>query len=405
MPSFTYTEFKAEVEAQIKGDLTSANMRVLLNKSVREVVSKVDLRSTIRKSALTPNLFDDIFQYTCPTDLKGNAVIDVKPQSGNRSRTDIWRLVSQEEFDRYKQDLRLDKWGDPITLNRSSWQGENLISFQEDDMVRKLLISKVVDDDSSTISTLDSLTAGGGTWEAFGDGTNLTKDSDNYIKGSASINWDIDDSGGTTAGIYNDDLDEFDITDYKTTGSVFVWAYISSATDLTNFILRIGSDASNYYSITITTNNEGNSFEDGWNLLRFDFVNKSTTGTPDDDACKYVALYMTKDAGKTDETDYRFDHIILKRGKHHDLIYYSKYGWQNNSGTWIEDSTADTDVLNADTDEYQLFIARGIYNVSKFLPEYNDVTLALNDYKEAEEKYKLENPSQRLTLIQKYYDL
>jgi len=61
--------------------------------------------------------------------------------------------------------------------------------------------------------------------------------------------------------------------------------------------------------------------------------------------------------------------------------------------------------LNADTDEYQLFIARAIYNVSKFLPEYNDVTLALNDYKEAEEKYKLENPSQRLLLLQKYYNL
>lgn len=404
--SFSYTELSAEVSAQIRGDITSASKRVLINKSVREVLSDVDLRSTIRKSALSPNLFDDVYRYSCPSDMKQEKVIDIQPQvETSRGRFDYWNLVPAEQFDRYKKEHRLDKWGDPINLRRSMWQGDNLIAFEEDELTRTLLVSRVIDDTELIISSLDSTTSGGGTWKAYGDGDNLTDDIDNYIRGSGAINWDIDDAGGTTAGIYNDDLTDFDIEDYKSIGSAFVWAYISSTTNLTNFILRIGSSASAYYSITITTNNEGNSFHDSWNLLRFDFANKSTTGTPDDDACDYVALYMTKDAAKVSETDYRFDHLVLKRGKHYWLHYYSKYGWQSSTGTYLENSTADTDLLNADTDEYQLIIARSIYNFAKWLPQLNDVTLAKNDYEEAKKKYETNYPSRALTISQKYYDL
>jgi hypothetical protein len=197
-----------------------------------------------------------------------------------------------------------------------------------------------------------------GDWVVFGDGTNLTRDTENYVKGNASLNWDISAAGGTTAGIQNSLLDDFDISDYAGNGSAFVWAYITSATNLTNFILRIGNDSSNYYAITITATNEGTAFEAGWNLLRFDMVNKAETGAVDKTTCDYVALYMTKAAGKISETDYRFDNLVLKIGDHFNVVYYSKYGWQSNAGVWLENSTADTDLVNCDTDEYGLIIAK-----------------------------------------------
>jgi len=200
-------------------------------------------------------------------------------------------------------------------------------------------------------------------------------------------------------------LDVFDITDYLTEGSIFCWVYITSTTNLTNFIIRIGSGASAYYSITITTNNEGNSFVAGWNLLRFDLVNKSETGSVDDDGCNYVALYMTKDAAKVSETDYRFDWLVMKKGDHYNVIYYSKYGWQTSGGTWQENATEDTDVLNAETSEYDLICEKVAELAEQKLKNYKEADRHRKIYEQKKFNYIFNYPSERMILEQSYFDL
>jgi len=400
MPSYTQAKLNTEVAAIVSGTFTAANFLTIANRAIRDVLSEIDLRSSIRSAALSPNLFDDVFQYSAPSDLKGNKIIDIKPQI-NRGRYDRWNLVTQEEFDRKKQDIRVDKYGDEIEMKGTQWLGDNLIAIFRDDLTNKLLLSKPIDDEELKIDTLDAV----GDWEEFGDGDNLTADSDNYVKGSGCINWDIDDTGGTTAGIYNDSLDSFDISDYIQNGSIFVWVYISSTTNLTNFIIRIGSSSSAYYSITITKNNEGNSFYTGWNLLRFDFANKSETGTVDDDDCDYVALYMTKDAAKVSETDYRFDNLVIKLGDHYDVVYYSRYFWQSSAGTYLEDATTTTDLLNCETDEYNLIIEKTAQYIEEHLKNHKEADRHEAIYERKKAKYIFENPSQALPLIQKYYNL
>lgn len=401
MPSYSQSELNTAVATNVSGEYSAANFLIVANNAVRQVMSEIDLRSFIRKTALSPNLFDGIYEYTLPSTIKGNKIIDIQPQI-KRGRYDDWRLTSQEEFDRLKSRTSLNIAGDPIQLSSSEdWLGESIIAISRDDLVNKLLISRPIEDSELVIDTLDSV----GDWSDFGDGDNITKDADNYVKGSASLNWDIDDAGNTTAGIYNDSLDEFDVSDYKSTGSAFVWAYISSTTNLTNFILRIGSSSSAYYYITITTNNEGASFYAGWNLLRFDFANKSTTGTPDDDACDYVALYMTKDAAKVSETDYRFDNLVLKRGDHYNVIYYSRYPWQSSAGSYLEDATATTDLINCETDEYPLFFLKTSEFIEKFLRNHNNANDLRKQYNEAKAEYILANPSQALLMTNTYYNL
>lgn len=400
MPSFAQSELNTEVTAIVKGDFTSANFLTIANRAVRDVLSDIDLRSSIRSASLSPNLFDEVYQYTCPSDMKGDKIIDVQPQI-KRGRYDRWDLVTAEEFDRKKQDLRVDRYGDPIEVKGTQWLGENLVAFSRDDLTNKLLLSRPIDDEELGIDTLDAV----GDWEGYGDGENITKDADNYVKGSACLNWDINADGGTTAGIYNDALDTFDVSDYKTNGSIFVWVYISSVTDLTNFIIRIGSSSSAYYYITITTNNEGNSFYAGWNLLRFDFANKSTTGTPDDDACDYVALYMTKDAAKISETDYRFDNLVIKLGDHYNVIYYSRYFWRSSAGTYLEDATATTDLLNCETDEYNLIIEKTCQYMEDHLKHDREADRHAAIYEKKKIEYIFNNPSQSLPLTQTYYEL
>ena len=399
--NFAQSELNTSVGKGLTGDIVDADFLTIANDAVKEVIADIDLRGCIRSSALSPYLFDGINQYSYPTDAKGDKVIDVEPQMG-RGRNDYWKLKSAEEFDRLKEDNRTDRWGEPIVYNQDYFSGDNIMAIRRDDLVNKLLLSRVIDDTSLIISSLDSLTAGGGTWTLFGDATNLTADSVNRVKGNASTNWDITAAGGTTAGIYNDDVNTFDVEPYKTDGSAFAWVYLSSATNVTNFILRIGSSSSAYYYITVTTNNEAASFYAGWNLLRFDFTNKSTTGTPNDDACDYVNLYMTKDAGKVSETDYRFDHIILKLGKQQQLRYYSRFGWQSSEGTHLEDATTTTDLLNCETDEYHLFVAKTRQRYSEFLKDWTRANKYEKEYEKKKKQYIFDNPSRALMLQQTY---
>ncbi len=402
MPSYEQSELNTSVTARASGKFTATDFLTVANDAIRELLSEIDLRSMKRKSALSPNLFDDIYQYSCPSDLKSDGIIDVKPQIDRAGRTDYWELVTEEEFDRLKDEGRVDRFGDPINIYKGeAYSGANLIAISRDDLVNKLLLSRPVDDNSLGIDSLDSV----GDWEGFGDGENLTADSDNYVKGSASINWDINADGGTTAGIVKDFSDTFDISNYIGTGSFFAWAYITSATNLTNYILRIGSSSSAYYSITVTTNNEGASFYAGWNLLRFDFTNKSETGTVDTDACDYVALYITKDAAKVSETDYRFDNLVIKMGPYYDVIYYTRYAWQSSAGTYLEDATTTTDLLNMETDEFNLAVLKTLQFMEEHLKKFKEADRWEKKYEAKKDEYIMRNPSEALLLQQTYHHL
>lgn len=363
--------------------LVSAND--LMNQAAREVADEIDLRSLRRKASLSPKLFDEIYDYSAPSDLMAYKIIDIRPQV-RRTRDTEWSLVPSEEFDRLKPD--------------------NAIAIDDFNATRRLKIAGVLDDKTKVIAELDSLSSGGGTWQLFGDGENLTVDSDNYVRGAGSINWDISSAGGTTAGIQNQSLNSFDLDDdyLGGNGAAFVWAYINSTTDLTNFILRLGSDTSNYHSKTITAQHDGTAFVAGWNLLRFDLTSLTDTGTPDDDAITYCALYMTKAAGKVSETDYRFDYLVLKKGEIHEVHYYSKYPWQNSSGTYLENSTDDSDLLNGDTDEFQLYILKGISLAGAEVGEDNIADKAERKYKQKMREYQKRNPSEAKIMTSEYYD-
>jgi len=398
---YTHTELLAEIATMLSGKITDANGLLLANRAVRYVVGDIDLRSCKRSAALSPGLLNEIYEYSAASDMKGTQVIDVRPQI-KRGRFDYWRKTSPQYFDQRKNSGSVDEAGDPITLNNDEdYTGDNLLAVRDENFARVLLLSRPVSDSEITVSNLDSL----GDWEAFGDATNVTKDADNYVKGSASLNFDINADGGATAGLQNTALDTYDLSDYLTEGSFFVWAYLSDATDVTNFIIRLGNDSSNYYYMTVTTDSAGNAFAAGWNLLRFAMSGKTETGTVDDDACDYAVIYMTKDTGKISETDYRFDHIIGKVGNHYNVIFYSRYGWYTNAGARIENSTTGTDLLTVDTDEVALIEYKMAELAEQHLRNKTGADVFKKEYELMRARYTQVNPSEALLEIEDYYNL
>lgn len=374
----------SDINAGIRGKIGMiSSQEDFINRVVREVNNDIAIRSTRRKTTLSPDLFPEVYQYACPSDLRDYRIIDIPAQAKRHDGS--FGLVPTEQFavSPQKGDIAIDDYNG----------------------VRTLLIRSEVTSDNVTISPLETTTSGGGTWVAVGDTTNIRDDGDDYIKGSGSVAFDIGAGATTTAGIENTALDAFDITDYLGGHSaVFVWVKINSTTDITNFVLRLGSDGSNYYSKTVTTRHDGNAFQSGWNLLRFQLTSLSETGTVVDTAINYASVYMTKTAGKINETDYKLNYMVLMRGIIHDVVYYSKYGWQSTAGTYLENSTDTLDLLVADTSEYDIFIKKGISRGMRHTNfSQEEIKDADKEYADAVRAYGSQNPDESQLMVSSYY--
>lgn len=367
--------------ANLSSTLTIQNS---MNRAVRIVNSEVDIRSTKRRVALASKLFDDVYSYAAPSDLKVPAIIDFDPQA-NRQLDSRLVLVPEQRFHQ-KKTIR-----------------NNVVSIATDDNAIRILYSGEPDDTMLRIASFDSTTADGGTWTAYSDADTVAVDTDNKIQGAASIRFDLT-GAATTAGISNTDVDDIDITNYRDNGSVFVWVYINSTTNLTNFILDIGNDlTTNYFTQTITTNASGTAFVNGWNLLRFDFASMTLNGTVASTTVDSIRLYMTKTSGKSDN-GYRVDDMQLHTGEYFDVIYYSKYGWQTTANVFIENSTTSTDYINADTDELDLYVAKGKAEVFKDLRMWDEAKIYEAEYQELKKNYIKKNPSERVKVEDSYYN-
>jgi len=375
MPNYTYSQLKSDVNARIKGKIgILVDIRSTINQGVRQTYSDLDLLTARRKAKLTPNLFSGIYEYAAPTDLKGYAIITIQNQTFEKSR--YWNLVPYEQFLR-RQDF-------------------NTIAISDYDGLRKVLLNTIVDDKKITIGSFDSVTG----WTAVGDAENIDTDKSDFITRNASLSFDISSAGGLTAGVGNIDIGKIDMTDYlKGNGTVTVWVKILSIVGLTNYILNIGSDSSNYYSKTTTTQSDGTAFVEGWNLLKFDMTSLTTVGTPVDTECVYAALYMTKLNTKISESGYKFDDLILHNGEISNIYYYSGYGWQTSGGTYIKNSTADSDLLNAGEEEYEIILCKCTELAADEVDEDKVSEKQQKLYKDLSKTYKIGNPSEALIMV------
>lgn len=388
-PSYTQSELKAIINGNVhqKFDQT-ASPTVIMNRAVRFVLGDVDLRSTKRSAALSPNLFANVYDYAAPSDLKGNKVIDIRKQV-LRPSYERWLLVDEADFDRTKN----------LSSHRLARKDANFGPL--------LRIDGVEGDIKKTLHTCDSVTANG-TWAASADASNLTADTQDYIQGGGSLNFDMA-KGAATGVLECTGMTAVDLSDYDEQGSIFVWVYIPDYSDaegdtVTNFILRWGNDSSNHWSKTVTTNNEGATFYDGWNLLRFDWTSATETGTVSPSAIDYLRLTVTKSTSLEADTDWRIDDIVFRKGDLYDVVYYSKYGWQTSAAAYIEESTTTTDLVIADTDEIEGIAFKASEFASQELKEYNDVTYFQAQYEAWKVKYQSNHPSEALK-IRRHYGL
>jgi len=370
---YTYSQFLNDLNVRIQNKANSipVSVRTFINQMIRGEVGRYDYASVIRHTNSYLAVYDDVVRYPLASDMKSEALIDIQMYKNySEASATKYRKVSPNVF--------------------RSMQELDTVAFDYSDGLSWMLGNFNTDFQTTVISSLDSLTSEG-TWSAADDGTNIVANAINYIAGSGSISCDMT-GGGTTLSIVNSTLTALDLTDVD---KFFVWVYLPSYATLTSLTLLYGSSALNYYSTSATTPFDKNSFNTGWNLVAF---NKGTaTGSPDITAVDYSKISLNFSSAPAVLTGFLFDSLLASTGNPIEQAYYSKYPWKNSSGTWIQDSTSNDDILNATELEYNVWLLRCTYEASKAIPlSDSQITLLKNDYLEVKNEYFNRYPSRRI---------
>jgi len=349
--------------------------------AARNVLAKLDPATTIRKQALTNALYDNVYSYIAPTDLKHDKVISIFPQADINQNPNF----KQTGYNDFGYDKEI---GSFIVEHES---GVKTISIAGNGRA------------GLQLSAGNSLTENG-TWAVGGQATNLELDNYIYVNAGGSLRFDLT-SGATSGYLENNLTNAIDFDAYDDISAFFVWVYIPSITTLTSFNLRWGSSSGNYFDKTVTAAHDNTAFKVGWNLLRFDWSSASQTGTPTTTAIDYIR-FTVNFTGVSTLTGFRLNAITGRIGEPYDVRYYSKYLFQNTAGTWIEKPTADTDIINLDTDTYNVLLYELEYIIAQELQGEDssfDITYFSDRRKEAYMSVGWSNKSQARKPTKRYY--
>jgi hypothetical protein len=336
--AYSITNLKQELQGILHGTQLNqiTSLGQLIYRAARDVLMDCDPYETTRIIPITNSVFNSVYDYPCPPDLKGTAIIDIRPQV-NRNTTDLWLQWYNQNFDLQKQTSYVDS-----------------VSIQWDTAVKTLRINSPTLTPQASINTCDSLTANG-TWADNGSGniTSLVVDNVNYVNSSGSLSFTL--ASSAIGYLENSTMSAVDLSDWEDQGTFFMYTFLPTAANISLVTMTIGSSSGNSYSMSATTTQQGTAFQDGWNLLKFEWSGAVTSGTPDSSALDYLLISWTNTGSA--QTNVRIDQVTAALGTILEIEYYSKYLFRNaTSGAFAETIADDSDYINLDTDSYNLLV-------------------------------------------------
>ncbi len=329
--SYSITQCNADLSAVLHGTNLNkiANLNGLHNRTARQLLLDIDPQETIRKVLTTTPLYNEVWDYACPSDLKGNRIIDISPQYIR----DPSYVVGQE----YNQDFDIAK-------NINSPLSEFTIQFNN--AVKTIRINDGTLPQGIVLDTCEATTG----WTANSTASNLTEDNVNYASGSGSLSFNVNTGTGSISKTLASTLD---MSTQLNQASLFYYLYLPTGSAVTSTAIRWGSDASNYYTRTLSVTNEGNAFSTGWNLIRADWLGATVVGTPVVTAIAYVDVLVTV---TSNQTGIKVDNIVSNMGLYRTVEYYSKFLYRDAvTGAFQETVTDNSNLINLDTESYNLY--------------------------------------------------
>jgi hypothetical protein len=358
-----------------------------INRAARQVLQDVDPKETQKITQLA-QVFNSVFDYPSPVDLKGDRLVDLRPQAG-RDPGDIFQQGYSENFDAWK-----------------NWSLENKIITQWNTGVKTLRIEAPTLTAPVTITDTGSITG----WTATAGAQNISLDQTNNVAGGGAIVFDLA-AGSSTGSIQISTLSPVDLTGHVNIDTEFYWVYLPTGSAITSLNLKWGSDyTANYYNLTVTTTQQGTAFQNGWNLIALTWSSATKVGTPVITA--YDSVQLTVAYNSTLQTGLKFCNLTSNTGYIFEMQYYSKYMFRNPSTNVFQETVADSSdndkILNLDTDSYNLMFDKTAYYIAQALQGADasyDATFWDAEYTAALTRYRALNPSESKVKAATYYDM
>lgn len=387
--SYSVTTLLTDLSSVIHGTKINKipNVYGHINRAARQVLLDVDPKETQRIVQLA-QVFNDVYDYAAPADLKGDREIDLRPQAG-RNPSDIFQQGYSQAFD--------------------AWKGmslENKLLTQWNTGVKTLRIEAPTL--TSPITLCDTSTVTG--WGATAGAQNISLDTLYNVAGGGDIQFDLA-AGSGTGSIQISTLSPIDVTGHVNIDTLFAWVYLPLASAITSLNILWGSDVTaNYYNLTVTTTQQGTAFQNGWNLIALPWVSATKVGSPVVTA--YDSVQLTVAYNSTLQTGLRFCNLTSNTGYIFELQYYSKYMFRDPSTNAFQetlvDATDNNKLINLDTDSYNLLFNKVAYFVAQALQGSDssyDCTFFDTEYEICLKKYRGLNPSEAMVKGESYYTM
>ena len=347
MSVYNILKLKSDVAAASHGTTINSiqNFYGLCNRAASDVLLRIDPQET-KRLVETPPVFNGVWDYAIPSDLKGNRLIDIRPQI-TRYPGDLWLQLYNQAFD-------LSKNGLP-----SSWQPSFTINFNTS--VKSIRINSPNLIPGVTVNFADGVTSNG-TWITGGDASNLQTDNINFVSGSGSLKFDLA-QGGSSGYVENSTMGAVDLSEMVNQAVNFVYSYLPTASSFTSITFRWGSSASDYYEVSTSVTQENTVFQNAWNLLSFNWLGASSVGVPNPSSIGYCRVTFNYDG--TAQTGVHVNGINSIMGRILEMEYYSNCLFRDDGGTFKPEVTTDSDVVNLGQEAYMVFFNRVMYLVAQ----------------------------------------
>lgn len=213
--------------------------------------------------------------------------------------------------------------------------------------------------ESSSVKYVESLLDSGTTATGTGDAasvtvTNVTSD---YGLGYVGFNVVAAQTANDYAGA-EIACTSFSIYDYMYDGAFVCGSYIPEVAAVSSVSFKIGTDSSNYWTMTTTTTSHGDAFLNGSNELLFKWNTSTKVGSPDSADIKYMAFTLNYSAAQPNMTGVKFGIFDAVLPEWLTFFYSSESIGKSNTGTILGRFTATTDVpyFSGQHDNYRYII-------------------------------------------------
>jgi len=308
-------------------NLTDARGIRAINSAVRYVASQIGLPGQEKEYSF--NFFEDQPTYSLPSDFGEPLSLRFQDDQLNQGMRFSYKLP-EWLFERVNSVQSMTSlWG--IYQATGTWTAYILA------------LNSVASIDIDTFDANNSTN-----WSVGSDATNIQDDQVTKKEGQASLKFDINTalSVDNRASLTRTFSNGYDLTTMNNLGHGKIWAYLATVTNLTSASLSWGTDSSNYYKVTVTTQVDGSALAVGWNQLDFAWNGASTVGSPTVTNIAYFKLDLDYTGSLISTNGFRYDFLRFELPDTMIMTYYTTNIGTTSGGTALETFTATTDLFS-----------------------------------------------------------